>query len=66
MRITKLLNLHTSKIMVEKLNRSFDNDNVPAHLKIPFSEMDPLELKVMQEGAEIKLMTYRYKVPASI
>ena len=38
------------------------NHTVPAHMAIPWVEMDPLKLRVEQDGEEITLMTYRYPV----
>lgn len=35
----------------------------PAHMQVPWPEVDPLELRVTQDDEEITLMTYRYPVP---
>ena len=39
---------------------------LPEHIQVPWPEEDILKLRVMQDGEEIMLMTYRYPVDSSV
>ena len=39
---------------------------LPEHIQVPWPEEDILKLRVMQDGEEIMLMTYRYPVDPSV
>jgi alpha-beta hydrolase superfamily lysophospholipase len=39
---------------------------LPEHIQVPWPERDTLKLRVVQDGEEIMLMTYRYPVDPSV